>query len=294
MEQQYQKIRTDFKESWKARGYTQSVQDGSVVLNTYSKPKSVDGLVAEIVLNQPDIRNAVSYDMVESLNSSVKTITRNSDYSFVYIRGEGKGFCAGIQLIDLANGNIPFNYFKLWEDTLRTLETMNKPTMALMHGYVIGGGLQLAIVCDHRVAVSNTSFGLPAVYEGLIPGLAPVRLPRLIESKEATKLIKTGESIDTFKAKDIGLIDKVISPIDFVSHVTENIDEHISIPLAELYSSRMVHQLTGQEYESHLSDYLYMQKNSLKSPYHREVMAEIRKQGLGRFIERVRDGKNIK
>jgi enoyl-CoA hydratase/carnithine racemase len=174
-----------------------------------------DGPLATVTLNRPHVLNAFDMSMLEDFEIAFETLSRLPALRVVVIRGAGRAFSSGLDLNMRADG-VPLDFFERQERLRLRLEALSAISIAFVHGYCLGGGLQLAIACDIRVATEDARFGLPAVMEGIFPGLATVRLPRLIGLGPARKLVLSGEQIDAREALRLGLIDHLSSDIDGV------------------------------------------------------------------------------
>lgn len=170
----------------------------------------VAGPLATITLDRPDKLNAVDAALAHDLVAAVDAVAAVPEVRVVLVRGAGRAFCAGIDRDMVARGELPTGFFVLTERARLGLEVMDKITIAVVHGHCVGGGLQLAIACDIRIAASWSRLAVPAVADALIPGLAPVRLPRLIGLGRARRLMLTGEQIGAEEAYRIGLVDHVV------------------------------------------------------------------------------------
>src|SRR6266542_5876526 len=133
-----------------------------------------------LILNRPELLNAMNYQGSLDLNRAAELIRDDPDVRVVLIRGAGRAFCTGIDLKQLAAGETPHEYYEQWDRALRILEQAEKVLLCAMHGYALGGGLQLALACDIRIATEDCQIGLPAIKEGNIPGLGILQLPRYI------------------------------------------------------------------------------------------------------------------
>ena len=138
------------------------------------------GKVAHLILNRPDILNAVHQAAAIEVEAAAHAFAADPELRLIAIRGAGRAFCTGIDLKELAAGHVDMRYFRIWEDALRCFETMDKLVLCLIHGHAVGGGLQLALACDIRIATADASLAVPAINEGLIPGLGTFRLARYI------------------------------------------------------------------------------------------------------------------
>ena len=129
------------------------------------------GKLGRIELCRPERLNAVGMSGAKELLDVAERVTADDSLQMVAITGQGRAFSTGIDLKELAAGRIDQEYFALWDRALRRFETMDKLVLCLIKGYALGGGLQLALASDIRVCTPAAKLGLPAIKEGLIPGL---------------------------------------------------------------------------------------------------------------------------
>jgi enoyl-CoA hydratase len=203
----------------------------------------IAGPVATITLNRPEVLNAMNLAWTEGLLAAAQAAGTDPDVHVVVIQGAGRAFCAGLDLDMLAREGMPAGFFENQERAFHLIEEMDKITIAALHGYCIGGGLQLAITCDLRVCRSDCRLGLPAVNEGLVPGLAPYRLPRLIGLGPARRLVLSGELISPDEAFRLGLVDYVVPTEEFDDQVTRFIDQFVKAPRAASIASKRLMRL---------------------------------------------------
>jgi enoyl-CoA hydratase/carnithine racemase len=168
------------------------------------------GPIARITLHRPEVLNAMNTRATCDLQAVADQISTDEEIRVVAITGAGRAFCTGIDLKELSAGKIDLSYHAQWEGALRTFETMEPIVLCLIHGYCLGGGLQLALACDIRVASPSAQIGLPAIRESLIPGLGTWRLPRFIGMGRAKQLILSGDNILGQEAHRIGLVDHLV------------------------------------------------------------------------------------
>ena len=201
----------------------------------------IDGPLARITLNRPHALNAMNLQWVHGLEAAVERVAKATDVRLVLLRGAGRAFCAGLDLDMLGNERMPPDFYNAQERAFRGLEMLDAITVAALHGHCIGGGLQLAIACDIRVSTSDCHLGLPAVLEGLFPGMAPFRLPRLVGLGHARRLILSGEPIEPEEARRIGLVDYVLPPERFEAGLAEVLDIYLRAPrMAASASKRLM------------------------------------------------------
>ncbi len=168
------------------------------------------GPVGEIRLNRPHVHNAMGLAFPDDLGAAIAELEVDPSIRVVLVTGEGPSFSSGMDLDDLAEGVIQIDWFRANELLFRRLEAMGKPVIAGIAGWCLGGGLQIAIACDVRIAADDARFGLPAAKEAFLPGMGTWRLPRLVGMGWARHLILSGEPIDAGEALRIGLVHKVV------------------------------------------------------------------------------------
>ncbi len=178
-----------------------------------------DGDLVRLTLDRPEVLNAVNYQGTLELHQAAQAIHDDPHARAVLIRGNGRAFCTGIDLKELAAEETPHDYFVQWDQALRLLETSDKIIICAIQGYALGGGLQLPLACDIRIATEDAVLRLPAAKEGFIPGLGTYRLPRYIGLGRAKRMAISGENIDGVEALRIGLVDYIVKP-DTYTHLT--------------------------------------------------------------------------
>jgi len=180
--------------------------------------------VATLTLNRPTKLNAVNDAMREALAQRVQEINRDPGVRVVVVRGAGsRAFSAGSDIYE-TSGRTPLEKRDTVEmEAPHLLRRCLKPVVAMIRGYALGGGLELALACDLRVASENAQFGLPEVTLGWIPGAGGTQyLPRLVGRGMAAYLLYTGERIDAAQAKAAGLVD-VLVPDDALEAETARV-----------------------------------------------------------------------
>lgn len=176
--------------------------------------------IAVIVVRRPEKLNALNVETVDELRRAAHQLSHDDETGGIIITGAGeKAFVAGADIAELARlGPLDGERTsRRGQDAFRRLERMRKPVVAAVNGFALGGGLELALACDLRLASENARFGLPEVKLGIIPGYGgTVRLPRLVGRGRALELILTGEMIDADEAHRIGLVDRVFPQVELM------------------------------------------------------------------------------
>ena len=174
--------------------------------------EQLDGVLT-IILNRPEKRNAIGIEMIRTLIDILTGIESDKNVKVVKITGSGdKAFSAGGDLKEFKaldkQGII--NWIQSGHKAFHLLENLSKPTIAMISGYCLGGGLELAIACDFRIADETAIFGSPELKYGWIPGWGGLsRLKRIVGESKAKEIIMLAENFDADKAKEMGLLYKV-------------------------------------------------------------------------------------
>jgi enoyl-CoA hydratase/carnithine racemase len=236
-----------------------------------------EGRIGRLILNRPQLLNAMNYQGSLDLNQAAETIRDDPDVRVVLIRGAGRAFCTGIDLKQLAAGETPHQYYENWDRALRTLEQSEKILICAMHGYALGGGLQLALACDIRVATEECQLGLPAIKEGIVPGLGTFRLPRYIGLGRAKWMTLSGENIDGRRACEIGLVDHLVMADRFDADVQALVEKYARVCSEGSRQAKMLLNMSfDMPHGEFFEEYLRRQRIALASPDHQEAMAAYR------------------
>jgi enoyl-CoA hydratase/carnithine racemase len=236
-----------------------------------------EGRVGCLTLNRPQLLNAMNYQGSLDINRAAEMIRDDPDVRLVLIRGAGRAFCTGIDLKQLAAGDTPHQYYENWDRALRILEQSEKILICAMQGYSLGGGLQLALACDIRIATADCQLGLPAIKEGIVPGLGTLRLSRYIGLGRAKWMTLSGENIDGRRAYEIGMVDHLVKPDSFDEEVKALVEKYSRVCSEGTRQSKILLNMSfdmphGQFFE----EYLRRQRIALKSTDHQEAMAAYR------------------
>ncbi len=178
--------------------------------------------IAVVRIDRPKALNALNTRFFNEMDDVVANISRNKDVKLMIITGEGKAFVAGADIAEMVDKTPEegTEFSRLGQNTFHSLEKLEVPVIAAINGFALGGGLELAMGCDFRIASSKAKFGQPEVNLGMIPGYAGTqRLPRLVGKGNALYLLLTAEMIDASEALRIGLVQKVVDAEIFMDEV---------------------------------------------------------------------------
>ena len=181
----------------------------------------VDNGIALITLDRPPV-NALDFVTFSEINQVLDEIGGNQECRVLILTGTGKSFCAGADIRVMADADEVKKkaFAPTGPELTRRIESLDMPTICAINGFAIGGGLEIALAFDFRIASDGATFGQGEIGVGSIPGAGGTqRLPRLIGKPKAKRLIFTGETVDAGEAYRIGLVDMVVPPDRLIPEV---------------------------------------------------------------------------
>ena len=239
--------------------------------------------IATITINRPKALNALNKQAVQEISSRLDEAEEDEAVKVIVITGAGdKGFCVGLDLksvrgISAVDG---MNLSVLGQKLTKKIEELRKPVIAAINGYALGGGLEMAMSCDLRIASENARMGQTELNVGLIPGWGGTqRLPRLVGRAMAKELIFTGKMIDAKTAKQLGLLNEVVPPDELKSAVKKFAAELIGKPPVGL---QLAKQLINSSIETDLTKGLVQEAQAFGVLASTEDFDE----GVAAFIEK--------
>lgn len=235
-----------------------------------------------ITINRPKALNSLNSNVIEELNDAVDEIVRNKDIFLTIITGQGKSFVAGADIAEMKD-KTPLEAAKFSElgaGVFRKIETMEKPVIAAVNGFALGGGCELAMACDIRIASEKAKFGQPETGLGIIPGFSGTqRLSRLVGIGKAKELIFTAKMIDAVEAEKIGLVNSVVKPEELMEKALELAQQILSKgQLAVRYSKTAMNRGS----ETDIETAILIEKNLFSLCF----ATSDQKEGMAAFIEK--------
>lgn len=236
--------------------------------------------VGIITLNRPEALNVLSEGLIQDLSQAFVTCASDPDIHCVILKGSDKVFSAGADLKEIqgkTSQEVSQNDFiKAWEK----ISTFPKPIIAAVSGYALGGGCEIAMMCDFIMASDTAKFGQPEITLGTMPGAGGTqRLTRLIGKAKAMDLCLTGRIIDAFEAEKIGLVNHVI-PLEQWKEETLKVAHKIasySLPVL-----MKIKESIGRAFETPLSEGLKFERHL----FHSTFDLEDQKEGIAAFLEK--------
>ena len=184
---------------------------------------SVEEGVATLTFNRPKALNALNKDTLLEMKDAITAIKDDPEIDVLIVTGAGdKSFVAGADIAFMQNLTAveAREFGALGQEVFRMIEAMEKPSIAAVNGFALGGGCELAMCCDFRIASSKAKFGQPEVGLGITPGFGGTqRLPRLVGSGMARQMLYTADVIDASEALRIGLVNNVVAPEELMDVV---------------------------------------------------------------------------
>jgi len=238
--------------------------------------------IALLTFNRPEVLNALNTETATETLDAVRDIEKNPEVRVLLVTGAGKAFIAGADIKEM-HEKTPETariYSELGHTLMRTLQHMEKPVIAAVNGYCLGGGAEVALSCDIRIASEKAEFGLPETFLGIIPGWgATQRAARLLGTAVTKELVFTGAHITAQRALDIGLVNRVVPPealMPVVMEMARRICRQGSMAIAA------AKRLINEGIEKSLQDGCRMEIDAFVSLFG----TEDRKEGMKAFIEK--------
>lgn len=237
--------------------------------------------IGVITLNRPKALNALNDQLMDELGDALLKLDADESIGCMVITGNEKAFAAGADI----GAMVGFSYMdafkneyisRNWEQILR----VRKPVIAAVAGYALGGGCELAMMCDFIIAADNAKFGQPEIKLGTMPGAGGTqRLPRAISKAKAMDMCLTARMMDAVEAERAGLVSRVVSPERLMD---EALDAAATISAMSAPIAMMIKESVNRAYESTLTDGVQYERRM----FHSTFATEDQKEGMKAFIEK--------
>lgn len=242
--------------------------------------KGKNNNIALIYLNRPDSLNALCDGLISDLNVALDDAQKDQDIGAIVITGSGRAFAAGADIKEMQDktfqGCVMSGFLSQWDSIARC----TKPTIAAVNGFALGGGCELAMMCDIIYASDKAKFGQPEIKLGTIPGSGGTqRLTRVVGKSLAMEMVLTGDHISAAEALQAGLASKVYPAdelLDKAIKTAENIAEKSKI------ITSMAKEAVNTAYETTLAEGIHFEKKLFYSTF----ATEDRKEGMDAFVEK--------
>ncbi len=200
--------------------------------------------IRAIVLNRPERRNALTLELLNELNAAIKVASEQPQERVLILRGAGAAFCTGLDLKEAADQTKTHATAAMVAKTLITLSQTRLITIAAVHGAAVAGGAGIMSACDFVIAAEGTKIGYPEVRRGLVAGLVMTFLRRQVGERNMRELLLGSELIDANRAKEIGLVNRVVARNDLINEVQKVADSVLQgAPGALARTKRLIDEL---------------------------------------------------
>ena len=213
-----------------------------------------EGPIAYVTINRPKAMNALNMQVLEELGQVLDEIEADRSIRVVIFTGEGRAFVAGADIAQMRDFT-PMQSRELalmGSEVMKRIDVLEAVTIAAINGFALGGGCELALSCDIRIASEKASFGQPEVALGITPGFSGTqRLPRVVGQAKAKEMILTGDPISAAEAERIGLVNKVVAPESLMDEA-ETMAQRIlkNAPIAVRYANAAIQRGSEQDIET--------------------------------------------
>jgi enoyl-CoA hydratase len=202
--------------------------------------------VGMVKMNRPKVLNALNIETLQELSKAISHLSESDDVRVIIITGEGKAFVAGADIAEMKDmsPDEAIQFSRSGQKVLDLIARLEKPVIAAINGFALGGGCELALACDIRIASDKAKLGQPEVDLGVIPGFAGTqRLSRLVGVAKAKEMIFTGDMVDAQTAHSIGLVNQVV-PADQLMNVCMELANKIASkgPTAVKMAKKVINQ----------------------------------------------------
>lgn len=202
--------------------------------------------ILQVSLNRPEQLNALNHELLQRLSQIFKEAKQDVSVRAILLTGNGKAFCAGADIKELAalNGSDGLAFARFGQAIFRQLELLGKPSLAAIHGFALGGGCELAMAATLRIAAANAMFGQPEIKLGVIPGFGGTqRLSRLIGKGRALEICLTGRRFTADEALKWGLVTELTTPDELQNRAISILKELVQLgPIALQSIMTVIHQ----------------------------------------------------
>lgn len=222
--------------------------------------------VGRITLNRPAVLNALHTPLAAELADCAEQAGKDPEVWTVVVRGSGRAFSSGMDRTALSGGRVGEAFYRHWIRALNCLEDMDKLVIGVLHGHCIGGGLQLAVACDVRLAAADAVLGLGATRHGLIPDGSVLRLARIIGLGRAKELTLLNDHISAQEGLAMGLVNWVVPAAELAAKLEEVIEKSFHASrTATGHAKRLLHASFHADPRAMIEDIMRAQADCMQS-----------------------------
>jgi enoyl-CoA hydratase len=239
------------------------------------------GAVGLITLNRPKALNALSTPLVRELGTALDGFETDPAIRAVVLTGSEKAFAAGADIKEMADKSFVDVYLQDFiTDGWERITHFRKPVIAAVAGFALGGGCEVAMMCDFIIAADTAKFGQPEITLGILPGAGGTqRLPRAVGKAKAMDLVLTGRQMDAVEAERAGLVSRVVSPESLLPEALKAAEKIAAMSLPAVL---MAKEAVNRAFESTLKEGVLFERRM----FHASFALEDKKEGMQAFMEK--------
>ena len=240
-----------------------------------------EGAVGVVTLHRPKVLNALSSELMDELAAAVDSFEGDDAVRCIILAGSEKAFAAGADIAEMAGKSFSEAYAqdfitRNWERTAQA----RKPMIAAVAGYALGGGCELAMMCDFIIAADNAKFGQPEIGLGILPGAGGTqRLTRAVGKAKAMEMCLTGRMMDAAEAERAGLVARVVPLAELPAEAMKCAQKIAAAPLSALM---IVKECVNAAFETSLAQGVHFERRL----FHAIFATEDQKEGMAAFLEK--------
>ena len=236
--------------------------------------------VGLITLNRPQSLNAINSQVIAELNLALDQLEKDPAIGCMVITGSSKAFAAGADIKEMTNFTYPQVFLDDFFSAADRIASRRKPLIAAVAGYALGGGCELALMCDFIYAADNVRFGLPEITLGVLPGIGGTqRLTRAVGKAKAMEMCMTGRQMGAQEAEQAGLVARIL-PVE--SLLEETLKTASAIAEKSLPATMLVKESVNRAFESSLSEGVRFERRV----FHSIFATSDQKEGMAAFVEK--------
>jgi enoyl-CoA hydratase len=239
------------------------------------------GSVGVVTLSRPKALNALCAQLVAELGEALDTFEADEGVGAIVLTGSEKAFAAGADIKEMASKTYVGAYLEDFiTEGWQRITTCRKPIIAAVAGYALGGGCEIAMMCDFIIAAENAKFGQPEITIGILPGSGGTqRLARFVGKSKAMDMVLTGRQMDAAEAERSGLVSRVVPLADLLPEAIKAAEKIASFSRP---SVMMAKECVNRAYESSLAEGILFERRT----FHAAFATEDQKEGMAAFIEK--------
>ncbi|MCK0196449.1 enoyl-CoA hydratase [Ancylobacter sp. 6x-1] len=243
-----------------------------------------NGRVGVVTLHRPKALNALNSQLIEELNRALDALEADPGIGCIVLAGSERAFAAGADVKEMQFLTFPATYRDDFITSWERLSRCRKPVIAAVAGYALGGGCEMAMMCDIILAADTARFGQPEIQLGIMPGAGgSQRLTRAVGKAKAMEMCLTGRTMDAAEAERAGLVARVVPAADLMAEAMKTADRIADMPLA---AAMMVKESVNRAFETTLAEGIRFERRLFQALF---ATAD-QKEGMGAFVEKRQPG----